>query len=94
LVFGEGCREDTARHLFAEHHVGRTQPEVGRAGAVSVFADERLRGLYAGRALLIDVEEDPLAEGPPPKWSSASSAASMRAGRWYRWPVDQRFRDP
>src|SRR5262245_34240226 len=63
FVFGEGCCEGTAPHLFADHHVGPTQQEVGRAGVVPVFADERLRGLYAGRALLIDVEEDPLADG-------------------------------
>jgi uncharacterized protein (DUF779 family) len=63
FVFGEGCCEGTAPHLFADHHVGPTQSEVGRAGDVPVFADDRLIGLYRDRTLVIDVDEDPLADG-------------------------------
>jgi uncharacterized protein (DUF779 family) len=63
FVFGSGCCEGTAPHLFANHHVGPTQREVGRAGEVAVFADDHVRGLYAGRSVVIDVEEDPLADG-------------------------------
>jgi uncharacterized protein (DUF779 family) len=63
FVFGEGCCEGTAPHLFAEPHVGPTQHEVGRAGDIPVFADDRLIGLYKDRGLLVDVDEDPLADG-------------------------------
>jgi len=63
FVFGEGCCEGTAPHLFANHHVGPTQQEVGRADALPVFADAHIRQLYAGRTVVIDVEEDPLADG-------------------------------
>ncbi len=63
FVFGEGCCEGTAPHLFAHHVVGPDEQEVGRAGDVPVRAGERMRGLYGGRRLLIDAEEDPLADG-------------------------------
>jgi uncharacterized protein (DUF779 family) len=63
FVFGEGCCEGTAPHLFANHHVGPTQREVGRADAVPVYADPHIRQLYGGRTVVIDVEEDPLADG-------------------------------
>ncbi len=63
FVFGEGCCEGTAPHLFAQHHVGPTQHEVGRANDVPVFADEHVRALYGDRAVRIDVVEDPLADG-------------------------------
>jgi uncharacterized protein (DUF779 family) len=62
FVFGAGCCEGTAPHLFADHHVGPTQQEVGRAGDVPVFADDHVRRLYAGRAVVVDVEEDPRAD--------------------------------
>jgi len=63
FVFGEGCCEGTAPHLFAHHVVGPDEREVGRADQVPVLAGERMRGLYAGRRLVIDAEEDPLADG-------------------------------
>ena len=63
FVFGEGCCEGTAPHLFANHHVGPTQQEVGRAGDVPVFADEHIRQMYGDRRLSVDVEEDVLADG-------------------------------
>jgi uncharacterized protein (DUF779 family) len=63
FVFGAGCCEGTAPHLFADHHVGPTHEEVGRGGDVPVFADPHVRGLYAGRTLTVDVEDDPLADG-------------------------------
>ena len=63
FVFGEGCCEGTAPHLFANHHIGPTQEEVGRADSIPVFADPHVRRLYAGRTVVIDVEEDPLADG-------------------------------
>ncbi len=63
FVFGEGCCEGTAPHLFANHHVGPTQEEVGRADGIPVFADAHVRQLYAARTVVIDVEEDPLADG-------------------------------
>ncbi len=63
FVFGEGCCEGTAPHLFAHHVVAPNEEEVGRAGDVPVLAAERMRRLYAGRRLVIDAEEDPLADG-------------------------------
>jgi uncharacterized protein (DUF779 family) len=63
FVFGEGCCEGTAPHLFANHHVGPTQAEVGRADGIPVYADDHLRRLYAGRTVTIDADEDPLADG-------------------------------
>jgi uncharacterized protein (DUF779 family) len=63
FVFGEGCCEGTAPHLFAHHVVGPDEREVGRAGDVPVLAGERMRRLYAGRRVVIDVEEDALADG-------------------------------
>lgn len=63
FVFGAGCCEGTAPHLFADHHVGPAQEEVGRADGVPVFADAHVRGLYAGRAVTIDAQEDPRADG-------------------------------
>ena len=63
FVFGEGCCEGTAPHLFANHHVGPTQFEVGRAVDVPVFADAHIRQLYGDHTVMIDVEEDPLADG-------------------------------
>jgi uncharacterized protein (DUF779 family) len=63
FVFGEGCCEGTAPHLFAHHVVGPDEREVGRAGAVPVLAGGRMRELYAGRRVVIDAEEDPLADG-------------------------------
>lgn len=63
FVFGEGCCEGTAPHLFASHYVGPTFAEVGRAAGVPVYADDHLRGLYANRTVTIDADEDPLADG-------------------------------
>ncbi|HLK11477.1 MAG TPA: DUF779 domain-containing protein [Candidatus Binatia bacterium] len=63
FVFGSGCCEGTAPHLFANHRVGPTQREVGHAGDVPVFADEHVRALHGARTVVIDVEADPLADG-------------------------------
>lgn len=63
FVFGEGCCEGTAPHLFANHHIGATHAEVGRAGDVPIFADAHVRALYAERTVTVDAEEDPLADG-------------------------------
>jgi uncharacterized protein (DUF779 family) len=63
FVFGSGCCEGTAPHLFADYVLTAGQEEVGRVGGVGVFADAHVRGLYAGRTVVIDAEEDPLADG-------------------------------
>lgn len=63
FVFGEGCCEGTAPHLFAHHVVGPDEREVGRAGEVPVLAGDRMRALSGGRRVVIDVEEDPRADG-------------------------------
>jgi uncharacterized protein (DUF779 family) len=63
FVVGGGCCEGTAPHLFANHHVGPTHAEVGRADGVPVYADDHVRRIYAGRNVTIDAEEDPSADG-------------------------------
>jgi uncharacterized protein (DUF779 family) len=63
FVFGEGCCEGTAPHLFAQHVVGPDEREVGRAGDVPVLAGERMRALYGRRLVVIDAAEDALADG-------------------------------
>ena len=63
FVFGEGCCEGTAPHLFAHHVVGPDEREAGRVGDVPVLAGQRMRVLYGGRRLVIDAVEDPLADG-------------------------------
>ncbi len=63
LVFGSGCCEGTAPHLFAGYTLTPGQERVGEVGGVGVFADAHVRGLHAGRSAVIDVEADPLADG-------------------------------
>lgn len=63
FVFGSGCCEGTAPHLFAGYTRTAEQHEVGRVGGVAVLADAHVRRLYDGRTVVIDVEEDPLADG-------------------------------
>ena len=63
FVFGSGCCEGTAPHLFADYVLTPAHEEVGAVGGVGVFADAHVRGLYAGRTVVIDAEEDPLADG-------------------------------
>ncbi|HEY2389481.1 MAG TPA: DUF779 domain-containing protein [Candidatus Binatia bacterium] len=63
FVFGSGCCEGAAPHLFADYARTREHAEVGEVGGVDVLADSHMRRLYEGRALVIDAEEDPLADG-------------------------------
>ena len=63
FVFGSGCCEGTAPHLFADYVLTAGQEEVGQVGGVGVFADAHVRGLYAERTVVIDAEADPLADG-------------------------------
>jgi uncharacterized protein (DUF779 family) len=63
FVFGSGCCEGTAPHLFSGYALTPEQQQVGTAAGVGVFADAHVRRLYEGRALLIDAEADPLADG-------------------------------
>ena len=63
FVFGSGCCEGTAPHLFADYALTPDQERVGTAGGVGVFADGHVRRLYAGRTVVIDAEADPLADG-------------------------------
>jgi len=57
FVFGSGCCEGTAPHLFARYTLTPVQEEVGAVGGVGVFADAHVR------TIVIDAEEDPLADG-------------------------------
>ena len=63
FVFGSGCCEGTAPHLFAGYALTPAHARVGEVGGVGVFADAHVRRLYAERSVLIDAEEDPLADG-------------------------------
>jgi hypothetical protein len=63
FVFGSGCCEGTAPHLFTDYILTPAQERVGEVGAVGVFADAHVRRLYAGRRLTLDAEEDTLADG-------------------------------
>jgi uncharacterized protein (DUF779 family) len=63
FVFGSGCCEGTAPHLFTDYTLTPEQERVGEVGEVGVFADGHVRRLYAGRAITLDAEEDPLADG-------------------------------
>jgi len=63
FVFGAGCCEGTAPHLFAGYALTPEHARVGTAGSVGVFADAHVRRLYAGRRVVLDAEEDPLADG-------------------------------
>jgi uncharacterized protein (DUF779 family) len=63
LVFGSGCCEGTAPHLFTDYVLTPAQERVGEVGSVGVYADAHVRRLYAGRRLTLDAEEDALADG-------------------------------
>ena len=63
FVFGSGCCEGTAPHLFAGYTLTPEQQRVGSVGGVGVFADAHVRRLYHGRRVVIDAEEDALADG-------------------------------
>src|SRR5437870_11599851 len=63
FVFGSGCCEGTAPHLFARYTLTPEQEPVGAVGGVGVFADAHVRRLYADRTIVIDAEADPLVVG-------------------------------
>ena len=63
FVFGSGCCEGTAPHLFAGYALTPEQEQVGTAGGVGVYADAHVRRLYVDHTLVIDAEADPLADG-------------------------------
>lgn len=63
FVFGSGCCEGTAPHLFAAYTRTPEHEEVGAIGGVPVLADAHIRRLYGARTVVIDAEEDPLADG-------------------------------
>ncbi len=63
LVFGSGCCEGTAPHLFAGYTLTPAHEAVGTVGGVAVYADAHVRRLYEGRTITLDAEEDPLADG-------------------------------
>ena len=63
FVFGSGCCEGTAPHLFAAYTRTPEHEEVGLLDGVPVLADTHIRRLYDARTVVIDAEEDPLADG-------------------------------
>ena len=63
FVFGSGCCEGTAPHLFADYALTPAQEPVGSVAGVTVYADAHVRGLYERRTVTLDAEEDALADG-------------------------------
>jgi uncharacterized protein (DUF779 family) len=63
FVFGSGCCEGTAPHLFADYARTAAHEHVGEVGGIGVFADGHVRRLYDARTVVIDAEKDPLADG-------------------------------
>ncbi len=63
FVFGSGCCEGTAPHLFADYTLTPEHQRVGSVGGIGVYADAHLRRLYGERTVVIDAEEDALADG-------------------------------
>ena len=63
FVFGSGCCEGTAPHLFANYTRTPAHERVGEIGGVDVFADAHVQRLYGGREVVVDAESDPLADG-------------------------------
>ena len=63
FVFGSGCCEGTAPHLFADYALTPAHEAVGTVAGVGVYADAHVRRLYEGRTISLDAEEDPLADG-------------------------------
>src|SRR6185503_8675812 len=57
FVFGSGCCEGTAPHLFADYTLTPAQERVGEVGTIGIFADAHVRRLYDGRRLTLDAEE-------------------------------------
>ncbi len=63
FVFGAGCCEGTAPHLFADYVLTPEHQRVGEIAGVGVFADAHVRRLYEDRTVGIDAEADSLADG-------------------------------
>ena len=63
FVFGSGCCEGTAPHLFADYVITAEHQAVGDVAGVPVLADSHVRRLYDGRTVTIDVNRDELADG-------------------------------
>lgn len=63
FVFGSGCCEGTAPHLFTDYVLTPEHEQVGMVAGVAVHADRHVRRLYAARAVTLDAEEDPTADG-------------------------------
>ena len=63
FVFGSGCCEGTAPHLFADYTLTPAHETVGMVAGVPVYADAHVRRLYERRTITLDAEEDALADG-------------------------------
>jgi uncharacterized protein (DUF779 family) len=63
FVFGSGCCEGTAPHLFADYALTPEHEAVGTVAGVTIHADAHVRRLYERRTITLDAEEDPLADG-------------------------------
>lgn len=63
LVLGAGCCEGTAPHLFRDYVLTPEHTRLGEVAGVPVYADAHVARLYAARALTLDAEADPTADG-------------------------------
>jgi uncharacterized protein (DUF779 family) len=57
MVLGTGCCDSTAPFLYDRYFPGADVEEVGRIAGVPVLAHGWLAQLYAGGALVVDVDE-------------------------------------
>ena len=63
FVFGAGCCEGTAPHLFADYTRTAAHEQVGEIAGIAVLADLHVLRLYDTRTVVVDAERDPLADG-------------------------------
>ena len=62
FVFGDGCCEGTAPHLFDHYFVDPEQVRVGELDGVPVYASPHVHRLYGNRRVVIDVDHGALSD--------------------------------
>src|SRR5207244_12353612 len=76
FVFGSGCCEGTAPHLFARYTLTPEQESVGAVGGVGVFADAHVRRLYAARTIVIERRRTRSPTASPRRCRSAGGSSA------------------
>ena len=75
FVFGSGCCEGTAPHLFAGYTLTPEQEPVGAVAGVGVFADTHVRRLANRLGLTVEDDPDKIERDlqvllPPKEWTA------------------------